>query len=608
MPPTVALLLSAAVAAAATPNVVLLMVDSMDGRVVGTGSVAQFVETPALDGLSQAGVTFENTYTPSPQCVPGRVAMLTGLRPDQTRAFDNGHGLAAEPYNGKLDANCVLYYDTDLCTSWAAESRANASLLDVASANADSFRVFGKIDLGANANARFGGNDTSADGFHNGPSLAIVTRGADVRRPTKPDPINITGEDVDDVHPEDWATIDRCVDYLNNDAAGAGSFFLHCSLNIPHPAFQTNETWLAKVNRSRVRALPPVWQVPGTVTQNSTEMHPYDVYQTMSKAVYRDFTAEEVATVRETYFAMCAEADYLLGRVVDAAAPFWNDSYVVFISDHGEMNMEHRQVWKNAFYEASARVPFIVSGGLVPSSQRGAVVSDFTSLLDVFPTVNAMLGVADPQRPAPGVVLNGVNLLPRVQGVAGAAPSADRAVVAQYHSNLGSTGAFMVRKHQWKYVRFATTNFEIFEAFAPRLFDVENDPNELHDVAAAHADVLADLEATLKAELATGANRASAGGDPEEVDRAAMRLNRDVYAKFFLDAINAAAAARRLERCAANPPSRREDPEFEAPCVVYDPSRRAAGENDVRSLLEAVYQGFDDADMAKVDAWYAAGP
>ena len=61
MPPTVALLLSAAVAAAATPNVVLLMVDSMDGRVVGTGSVAQFVETPALDGLSQAGVTFENT-------------------------------------------------------------------------------------------------------------------------------------------------------------------------------------------------------------------------------------------------------------------------------------------------------------------------------------------------------------------------------------------------------------------------------------------------------------------------------------------------------------------------------------------------------------------
>ena len=275
------------------------------------------------------------------------------------------------------------YYDTDLCTSWAAESRANASLLDVASANADSFRVFGKIDLGANANARFGGNDTSADGFHNGPSLAIVTRGADVRRPTKPDPINITGEDVDDVHPEDWATIDRCVDYLNNDAAGAGSFFLHCSLNIPHPAFQTNATWLAKVNRSRVRALPPVWQVPGTVTQNSTEMHPYDVYQTMSKAVYRDFTAEEVATVRETrvcradfedagrghsvemgsrrrrgcevdihrrgtprpgpeeagarlrYFAMCAEADYLLGRVVDAAAPFWNDSYVVFISDHG---------------------------------------------------------------------------------------------------------------------------------------------------------------------------------------------------------------------------------------------------------------------------------
>ena len=47
-------------------------------------------------------------------------------------------------------------------------------------------------------------------------------------------------------------------------------------------------------------------------------------------------------------------------------AGLWDDTLVVFLSDHGEMNMEHRQVWKNSHYEASARVPLIVRapGGL----------------------------------------------------------------------------------------------------------------------------------------------------------------------------------------------------------------------------------------------------
>ena len=36
--------------------------------------------------------------------------------------------------------------------------------------------------------------------------------------------------------------------------------------------------------------------------------------------------------------------------------------YVVFVSDHGEMNMEHRQIWKNSMYEPSVRVPFQIAG------------------------------------------------------------------------------------------------------------------------------------------------------------------------------------------------------------------------------------------------------
>ena len=144
---------------------------------------------------------------------------------------------------------------------------------------------------------------------------------------------------------------------------------LHCSLNIPHPAFQTNATWLAAVNASAVGA--PPWA-------DAAAMHPADRYAARAKNVSRDFTVDEIVKarrrgascatvgdeaealsspqkVRTTYYAMAAEADYLVGRVLDAARATraWAHTYVVFCSDHGEMNMEHRQV--RGGRESSAR-------------------------------------------------------------------------------------------------------------------------------------------------------------------------------------------------------------------------------------------------------------
>jgi len=127
----------------------------------------------------------------------------------------------------------------------------------------------------------------------------------------------------------------------------------------------------------------------------------------------------------------------------------------------------------------------------------------------------------------------------------------------------------MVRFGDWKYVRFATRQFPWFEAYAPRLFDVAADPDEATDVASDHADVVEALESALRAELAAGWNRVSEKGDPEEVSAHAMGLNRAVYARFYLNE-----------------------------------SSRLRANHTLRQLLDGAYGGFDDADQAKVDAWY----
>lgn len=42
-------------------------------------------------------------------------------------------------------------------------------------------------------------------------------------------------------------------------------------------------------------------------------MHPVDYYSTFTKNCSGDFTEEEVKKIRAFYYAMCAEADAMLG-------------------------------------------------------------------------------------------------------------------------------------------------------------------------------------------------------------------------------------------------------------------------------------------------------
>ena len=95
-------------------------------------------------------------------------------------------------------------------------------------------------------------------------------------------------------------------------------------------------------------------------------------------------------------------------------------------------------------YEASERVPLIIAGPGVP---QGAVVTNLTSLLDIYPTLMGMVGGVAPS------YLEGHTLMPWLveEKVAAALYGAEMAVrpdfvTAQYHSNMGNTGSFMLRQ------------------------------------------------------------------------------------------------------------------------------------------------------------------
>jgi len=79
--------LSAGICAAQSPNVIFILSDDLGwGDLQCYGN--PYVETPAINRLAAEGIRFTDYYTPSPLCAPARAAILTGRYNHRTGAVD----------------------------------------------------------------------------------------------------------------------------------------------------------------------------------------------------------------------------------------------------------------------------------------------------------------------------------------------------------------------------------------------------------------------------------------------------------------------------------------------------------------------------------------
>ena len=200
------------------------------------------------------------------------------------------------------------------------------------------------------------------------------------------------------------------------------------------------------------------------------------------------------------YLRVIASVDDNVGRVLDYldAEGLTEDTIVMYTSDQGFFLGDHGWYDKRFMYEESLRMPFIIR--YPREIQPGSACTDMILNVDFAPTFLDYAGVAIPAS------FQGSSLRPLLRGSTPATWQSSMYYRYWMHGATHNVFAhYGVRTHRYKLIYFYNDGLgqagTIDERYAPEweLFDLENDPCELHSVYAdpAYAEVVRELKAEL---------------------------------------------------------------------------------------------------------------
>lgn len=109
---------SAAPAADAKPNILLIFTDDQGYTDLGIHDIDPDVRTPNLDQLARDGALFLRGYTTAPQCVPSRAGLITGRHQNAFGVDDNNSGPLPHGESTIAERLAKVGYTTGMVGKW----------------------------------------------------------------------------------------------------------------------------------------------------------------------------------------------------------------------------------------------------------------------------------------------------------------------------------------------------------------------------------------------------------------------------------------------------------------------------------------------------------
>jgi choline-sulfatase len=429
------------------PNVLFVMTDQQRFDTIAALGNKQ-IYTPNLDRLVGRGIAFTRAYSQCPVCVPARYTIRTGCEPPTTRVFTNQCSPAAAGQAATMEGRCGPYlartmkrlgYRTFGIGKFHTSPRYEDLGYDV---QLYSEELYGRPDERRR-------DDFAAWIARKHPAFDYIEALMGERTEmyympqVSPLPAELTVER--------WAA-DRAVEQIQS--ADGRPFFGLVSFIGPHPPFAPPVPFNRMYDPDRM---------PDPVCGRLADDHLDELLPSRNYGLWaEDVDPGRARALKARYYAEITYIDDCLGRILAAvdARGDADNTLICFFADHGELLGDHHAWNKESFFEASCRIPFLVSWPRrLPRGQRRA---ELVCLADLFGIATSAAGAGEPRQ--------GIDVLRMLDG-----KIKPRERLIGYYGEPGTIDfKIMVRKERWKYIFMANGGREQF-------FDMEADPQELHN-------------------------------------------------------------------------------------------------------------------------------
>ena len=405
------------------------------------------IRTPNLDYLASQGVSFHNTYTSCPLCVPARMSMLSGKLASQINVMGNGSILDSSRPTFLHSLNAAGY-ETVLCGRMhfvGPDQRHGYSKRiagDITPIYTNRPEIALKKERGVHMNTLTGGaNSVSIIGAGNSPSLEY-----------------------------DRYVIKNALDYLSHNHEKpqfitVGTYSPHHPYVTPRELF---DYYYEKLDgESGSKSLPSFYS-----------------------NLFQDTDPKVVRAVRAAYYGMVEFTDNEIGLVYNAFQAYLErvgrEGIFIYVSDHGDHIGSRGLYGKQTFYEESSHIPLIFTGSGI---LKGKKVMGATSIMDIGPTLCSL--VAAP-------LLTDYDGKSLVLEITTNYVDKERCVISELGGTLNKNGdvqyAQMVKKGRLKYVHYKGLDEDAV---------YNTDINETDNLITSYPDFVEKAKALLSEKCAT---------------------------------------------------------------------------------------------------------
>jgi iduronate 2-sulfatase len=418
-------------AAGTRPNVLLIIADDLNCNL---GCYEHpIVKSPSIDRLASRGVRFERAYCNYPVCNASRTSFLWGLRPDTTKVVDN----VTPPRSTLKDAVTLpeLFRNSGYTTIKVGKI----------------FHTGKEFEDPRSWDVDIVENDTS-------------------KKPPEEQILRKQGKNgvvlkADDAQTWDGFVARRAVELMKKAAAGDKPFFVAAGFRRPHSPYIAPQKYFSLY-------APETLTPRAGPAEHLSKIPDLALTYRLGAAKFPDKNPGETMA---SYYASISFMDAQVGVLLDALDKLnlWDNTIVIFHSDHGYHLGEHGGLWhKMCLFEETTRVPLIV---VAPGRQSNRVSSRLVELVDVYPSLAELCGLSSP----PG--LEGASFVPLLDDPARAWKSAAFTVVSR-GANIDATRSLDPKKmgrtivtERWRYTEWHDGQRE--------LYDHETDPYEYWNLA-----------------------------------------------------------------------------------------------------------------------------